>query len=100
MGLSRPKMTFFRHKSAMPKATSSPDKAPAEHALPASYEEAVQELEQLLAKLESGQLLLDQLLSHYQRGASLLAYCRERLAAIENQINVLDEGTLKPWDGA
>jgi exodeoxyribonuclease VII small subunit len=84
----------------MPKATSSPDKAPAEHALPASYEEAVQELEQLLAKLESGQLPLDQLLSHYQRGASLLAYCRERLAAIENQINVLDEGTLKPWDGA
>ena len=84
----------------MPKATSSPDKAPAEHALPASYEEAVQELEQLLAKLESGQLPLDQLLSHYQRGASILAYCRERLAAIENQINVLDEGTLKPWDGA
>ena len=84
----------------MPKATSSPDKAPAAQALPASYEEAVQELEQLLAKLESGQLPLDQLLSHYQRGASLLAYCRERLAAIENQINVLDEGTLKPWDGA
>jgi len=22
------------------------------------------------------------------------------LAAIENQISVLDEGTLKPWDGA
>jgi exodeoxyribonuclease VII small subunit len=40
------------------------------------------------------------LLSHYQRGASLLVYCRERLTAIENQINVLDEGTLKPWDGA
>jgi exodeoxyribonuclease VII small subunit len=50
--------------------------------------------------LESGQLPLDQLLSHYQRGASLLVYCRERLTAIENQINVLDEGTLKPWDGA
>jgi exodeoxyribonuclease VII small subunit len=93
-------MASFRHKFAMPKATSSPDKAPAEQALPASYEEAVQELEQLLAKLESGQLPLDQLLSHYQRGASLLAYCRERLAAIENQINVLDEGILKPWDGA
>ncbi len=84
----------------MPKATSSSAKAQTDQALPASYEEAVQELEQLLAKLESGQLPLDQLLSHYQRGASLMAYCRERLAAIENQINVLDEGTLKPWDGA
>jgi exodeoxyribonuclease VII small subunit len=53
-----------------------------------------------LAKLESGQLPLDQLLTHYQRGASLLAFCRERLTAIENQISVLDEGALKPWDGA
>jgi exodeoxyribonuclease VII small subunit len=50
--------------------------------------------------LESGQLPLDQLLTHYQRGAGLLAFCRERLTAIENQISVLDEGTLKPWDGA
>jgi len=84
----------------MPKANPSPAKAQAEQALPPSYEEAVQELEALLAKLESGQLPLDQLLHHYQRGASLLAYCRERLAAIETQISVLDEGALKPWDGA
>jgi exodeoxyribonuclease VII small subunit len=87
----------------MPKASSSPTNALAAEAsqdTPASYEEAAQELEQVLAKLESGQLPLDQLLTHYQRGASLLAYCRERLAAIENQISVLDEGSLKPWDGA
>ena len=84
----------------MPKAPSSSAKAQTDQALPASYEEAVQELEQLLAKLESGQLPLDQLLTHYQRGAGLLAFCRERLTAIENQISVLDEGALKPWDGA
>jgi exodeoxyribonuclease VII small subunit len=92
-------MTIFRSFIAMPKANSTPAPAPAEQALPSSYEEAVQELEQLLAKLESGQLPLDQLLTHYQRGASLLTYCRERLAAIENQISVLDEGSLKPGDG-
>ena len=84
----------------MPKAPSTLAKAQADLTLPASYEEAVQELEQLLAKLESGQLPLDQLLTHYQRGAGLLAFCRERLTAIENQISVLDEGALKPWDGA
>ncbi len=83
----------------MPKATPSQAPAQASQPVPESYEEAVQELEQLLAKLESGQLPLDQLLTHYQRGANLLAYCRERLAAIENQISVLDEGSLKPWDG-
>jgi exodeoxyribonuclease VII small subunit len=92
-------MTFFSHETVMPKANPSSAKVQADPALPASYEEAVQELEQLLAKLESGQLPLDQLLTHYQRGAALLGYCRERLAAIENQISVLDEGTLKPWDG-
>lgn len=83
----------------MPKANSTQAPVPAEQTLPSSYEEALQELEQLLAKLESGQLPLDQLLTHYQRGASLLNYCRDRLAAIENQISVLDEGALKPWDG-
>jgi len=83
----------------MPKANSNQATVPAEQSMPSSYEEALQELEQLLAKLESGQLPLDQLLTHYQRGASLLAFCRERLTAIENQISVLDEGALKPWDG-
>jgi exodeoxyribonuclease VII small subunit len=92
-------MLFFRSYLAMPKANSNPAPVPAEQSMPSSYEEALQELEQLLAKLESGQLPLDQLLTHYQRGASLLAFCRERLTAIENQISVLDEGALKPWDG-
>ena len=47
----------------MPKAPSTSAKAQTDQELPASYEEAVQELEQLLAKLESGQLPLDQLLT-------------------------------------
>lgn len=64
---------------------------------PASYEAALQELEQLVQVIESGQLPLEQLLSGYQRGAELLAFCRGKLEAVENQIRVLDEGTLKPW---
>ena len=64
---------------------------------PASYEAALEELEQLLQVIESGQLPLEQLLSGYQRGAELLAYCRGKLEAVENQIKVLDEGALKPW---
>ena len=65
--------------------------------LPANYEVALAELEQLLARLESGELPLDQLLSGYQRGASLLSFCRERLEAVEGQIKVLDQGALKTW---
>ena len=55
------------------------------------------ELEQLVARLDSGELPLDQLMGGYQRGAALLQFCRERLQAVEEQIKVLDEGTLIPW---
>ncbi len=65
-----------------------------------SYEAALEELEQLVAQLEAGQLPLDRLLERYQRGAALLAYCRERLEAVEQQIKVLEGGELKPWDAA
>jgi exodeoxyribonuclease VII small subunit len=56
----------------MPKAPAS--KAPP--AEPASYEAALEELEQLVGRIESGQLPLDQMLAGYQRGATLLAFCR------------------------
>ncbi len=64
---------------------------------PVSYEAAREELEQLVQVIESGQLPLEQLLTGYKRGAELLAFCRGRLEAVEQQIKVLDEGTLKPW---
>jgi exodeoxyribonuclease VII small subunit len=64
---------------------------------PASYEAALEELEQLIAQLESGQLPLEQLLVSYQRGSELLGFCRSKLDAVEQQIKVLDEGALKPW---
>jgi exodeoxyribonuclease VII small subunit len=64
---------------------------------PASYEAALAELEQLVGRIESGQLPLEELLTGYQRGAQLLQFCRDKLQAVENQIKVLDEGVLKPW---
>lgn len=64
---------------------------------PTSYEAALQELEQLVVRIESGQLPLDQLLAGYQRGAALLALCRERLEAVQNQIQMLEGGALQPW---
>lgn len=71
--------------------------ADASPALPATYEAALQELEALVARLESGQLPLDQLLTGYQRGAQLLTFCKGRLQAVENQIKVLEGTELKPW---
>ena len=37
------------------------------------------------------------MLAGYERGAQLLAFCRSKLDAVDQQIKVLDEGTLKPW---
>jgi exodeoxyribonuclease VII small subunit len=65
--------------------------------LPASYEAAMEELDQLVGLIESGQLPLEQLLTGYERGAELLQFCRDKLRAVENQVKVLDEGALKPW---
>lgn len=84
----------------MPKASKTEHADPSVPPMPATYEAALSELEQLVGQLESGQMPLDQLLSGYQRGAALLAYCRDKLKAVEDQIQVLDGGQLKPWSGA
>ncbi|MEX8191771.1 exodeoxyribonuclease VII small subunit [Comamonas guangdongensis] len=64
---------------------------------PTSYEAALQELEQLIAQIESGQLPLEQMLSGYQRAAELLGYCRGQLDAVQEQVKVLDDGKLSAW---
>jgi exodeoxyribonuclease VII small subunit len=83
--------------SASPSAVLSGALPGATAKVPASYEAALAELEALVGKLESGEMPLEQLLAGYQRGAQLLGFCRDRLEAVENQIKVLDEGTLKTW---
>jgi len=74
-----------------------PKAAPKALAEPTSYEPALQEREQLIAQIESGQLPLEQMLTGYQRAAQLLGYCRGQLDAVQEQVEVLDEGTLAPW---
>lgn len=62
-----------------------------------TYEEALAELERLVTAMESGHMPLDSLLEGYRRASMLLAYCRERLQAVEDQVRLLEDGQLKPW---
>lgn len=82
------------------KTSRAASRAAAANTAAVSYEAALEELEQLVSQLDAGQLPLDQLLTRYQRGAELLAYCRQRLDAVEHQIQVLENGEPKPWDAA
>jgi exodeoxyribonuclease VII small subunit len=75
---------------------SSPSAAPE----PASYEQALAELEALVQAMEAGKMPLDQLLASYKRGAELLRQCRDRLQVVEDQVKVLEDGQLKPWTPA
>lgn len=76
-----------------------PDNAPVA-SVPASYELAVEELERLVQSMEAGQLPLDQLLASYQRGAELLRFCRSRLQAVEQQVQVVEAGQSQSWGDA
>jgi exodeoxyribonuclease VII small subunit len=62
-----------------------------------SYEDALAELERLVQRMEEGQMPLDQMLDSYRRGAELLDLCRARLAKVEEQVKVLEDGQLKAW---
>jgi exodeoxyribonuclease VII small subunit len=65
--------------------------------MPASYEAAMQELERLAGDLESGAMPLDAVLAGYKRGTELLQFCRGKLESVQEQIKVLEAGTVKPW---
>lgn len=70
-----------------------------EGAVPASYEQAVSELETLVARMENGALSLEDSLTAYRRGSQLVAFCQQQLEKVDQQVRVLDANTLKPLDG-
>ena len=63
----------------------------------ASFEEAMAELEQLVAKMESGELPLEASVAAYQRGSELVKYCAAQLERVERQVKVLEGEMLKPF---
>ncbi|HSD59820.1 MAG TPA: exodeoxyribonuclease VII small subunit [Burkholderiales bacterium] len=67
---------------------------------PKSFEEALAELEAIVAGMEAGQLPLEQSLAAYKRGAELLQYCQSALANAQQQVRILEGNTLQNFPGA
>lgn len=58
---------------------------------PRSFEEALQELEQIVSDIEGGQVGLEESLVKYERGTFLIRHCRGVLTAAEQQIELLSK---------
>ena len=64
-----------------------------------TFESALTELENIVARMEDGQLSLEQSLATYKRGAELLKFCQAQLADAQQQVKVLEAGALKNFAG-
>lgn len=67
---------------------------------PKDFETALAELEKIVVQMESGKLSLDDSLAAYSRGTMLLNFCRDAISRAEQQVQVLENGVLKPFAGS
>jgi exodeoxyribonuclease VII small subunit len=63
-----------------------------------TFEQALDELDALVRRMESGELTLDESIAAYRRGAELARLCQSRLAQAELDIKQLEGDLLKPLD--
>ena len=57
-----------------------------------SFEVALEELQRIVAQLESGQGKLDEAIGSYQRGAALKQHCENKLRQAKQQIDKISLG--------
>ena len=55
----------------------------------ANFEQAMKRLEEIVEKMESGDLPLEDLIVRYEEGMKLVKTCQERLAAAEQRIEII-----------
>ena len=66
-----------------------------------SFEEAYTQLEDIVARLEAGNLPLEEAVSLYERGQVLARRCEELLEAAELRVQQIDDnGSLRPLGSA
>ncbi len=58
-----------------------------------SIEQTFQELEQMIEKLESSEISLEESFASYEAGMKLVKACGEKIDLVEKQMLVLQEGS-------
>ena len=56
------------------------------------FEEALEELEGIVAKMEDGEMGLDKMVDAFERGQQLVKQCTSRLNEVEKRIELLIKG--------
>ena len=54
-----------------------------------SYEAALEDIEQIVEQLESGELSLEDSLAIFEKGVGLTKYCYQKLDEVEKKIEIL-----------
>lgn len=58
-----------------------------------TFEQAIEELETIINRLEQGDVPLDDTIKLYERGAELKEYCEKKLKSAEIKIQKINEKT-------
>ncbi len=66
-------------------------KSPNETSPVAHFEQSLEELEQLVEKMETGEMSLEQSLSAYERGVGLYRQCQQALEQAELRVRLLSD---------
>ncbi|MGY8564674.1 exodeoxyribonuclease VII small subunit [Stenotrophomonas rhizophila] len=77
-------------------------KSPTDASPVAHFEHSLEELEQLVEKMETGEMSLEQSLSAYERGVGLYRQCQQALEQAELRVRLLSDparpDTAEPFD--
>lgn len=65
---------------------------------PVTFEEALRRLDEVVARLESGEVGLEEAVALFEQGQGYLAACRERLGAAQRRIEELTAESLPTSD--
>ena len=56
-----------------------------------NFEEAIETLEDIVARLEGGNLSLDDSIQQFENAVKLIGYCEEKIASAKQRVRILTE---------